>query len=100
MTIFKLGATYEVSNALTLRAGYSKGRQPIPSDQTMFNILAPAVIEDHLTLGATWILANKSELSLGYMHAFKKTVTGTGATAGFNSQMYQDSLGVAYGWKI
>ena len=100
MTIFKLGATYEVSNALTLRAGYSKGRQPIPSDQTLFNVLAPAVIEDHFTLGATWILANKSELSLGYMHAFKKTVTGTGATTGFNSQMYQDSVGVAYGWKM
>ena len=100
MTIFKLGVSHELSNALTLRAGYSKGRQPIPSDETFFNILAPATVEDHLTLGATWALANNAELSLGYMHAFKKGVTGTGATAGISPRMYQNSFGVAYGWKM
>lgn len=100
MTIFKLGVTHELSNVLTLRAGYSNGRQPIPSDQTFFNILAPATVEDHLTLGATWILANNAELSLGYMHAFKKTINGSGPTTGISPRMYQNSFGVAYGWKM
>ena len=101
MTVYKLGVSHELSNALTLRAGYSKGRQPIPSDQTFFNVIAPAVVEDHLTLGATWALANNAELSLGYMHAFNKTVNGTGPFgSGVNIRMYQNSFGVAYGWKM
>jgi long-chain fatty acid transport protein len=57
-------------------------------------------MENHLTLGLTWTLANKSELTLGQMHAFRKSVTGTGPTTGFNFNMYQDSLGIAYGWKM
>ncbi len=105
-TVYKLGLSYEVSKALTLRGGYVTLRQPIPSSQTFFNMLAPGVVEDHLTLGATWALSNTTELTVGYMHAFKKKVNGSGSIpAGFGSgnaniQMYQDSLGVAFGWKM
>ncbi|HSN41822.1 MAG TPA: outer membrane protein transport protein [Burkholderiales bacterium] len=100
MTVLKLGASYALNDKLTLRGGLSHGNQPIPDTETFFNVLAPGVIENHVTLGATWTLANKSELTVGYMHAFKKTVNGTGPTAGFNLNMYQDSLGVTYGWKM
>ncbi len=41
----------KVSNDLTVRAGWNHGKQPIPSSQTLFNMLAPGVVEDHLTLG-------------------------------------------------
>ena len=112
MTVYKLGVSYDYSKALTLRAGFSTTSQPIPASQTFLNILAPGVVEDHLTLGGTWTLANKSELSLGYMHAFKKTVNGSGSIpvttpiGGFlgggeaNLHMSQDSLGIAYGIKF
>lgn len=106
MTVFKLGLSYEHSKDLTLRAGVSTNRQPIPSSETFFNILAPGVIENHLTLGGTWTLANRNELTFSYMHGFSKTVNGSGSIgAGFgggnaNIKMYQDSLGVAYGIKF
>lgn len=100
MTVLKLGVSHAYSNNLTLRGGVSHGRQPIPGAETFFNVLAPGVIETHLTLGATWTLANKSELTLGYMHGFSKSVAGTGAGTGFNLKMHQDSLGIAYGWKM
>ncbi len=100
MTVYKLGANYAFSKDLTLRAGYSTGRQPIPTNETFFNTLAPGVIESHLTLGGTWTLANKDELTVGYMHGFKNTVNGTGTTAGMNIKMYQNSLGIAYGMKF
>ena len=100
MTVVKLGLSHQYNNSLTVRAGYSNGRQPIPSTETMFNVLAPGVVQDHVTLGATWTLPNKSELSAAYMHAFKHTVTGEGPTTGFNLNMYEDSLGLAYGWKL
>lgn len=107
MTAYKLGVSYEYSKDLTLRAGLSTNRQPIPSSETLLNILAPGVVENHLTLGGTWTLANKNELTVGYMHAFKKTVNGAGsfpvALGGVgeaNLHMSQDSLGVAYGIKF
>ena len=100
MTVFKLGVSHQYDSGLVVRAGYNGGRQPIPDNETMFNVIAPGVIQDHLTLGATWTMQSKSELTVGYMHAFKKTVTGSGVTTGFNLNMYQDSLGIAYGWKL
>ena len=100
MTVLKLGISHVVNSNLTLRGGLSHGRQPIPSNETFFNVLAPGVIEDHLTLGATWTLSNKSELTVGYMHGFNKSVNGTGPTTGFNVKMHQDSIGIAYGWKM
>lgn len=100
MTAVKLGASHKYDGGVVVRAGFSTGKQPIPEDQTFFNILAPGVVENHLTLGATWTLANNGEVTVGYMHAFKKTVTGAGSTTGINLDMSQDSLGVAYGWKM
>ena len=100
MTVFKLGASHKYDENLEVRAGLSTGQQPVPDNETFFNILAPGVVQNHLTLGATWTLASKSELTVGYMHAFKKTVTGTGPTTGINLGMSQNSLGVAYGWKM
>jgi long-chain fatty acid transport protein len=107
MTVYKLGVSYELSKDLTLRAGLSTNRQPIPARETFFNILAPGVVENHLTLGGTWTLANKNELTVGYMHAFKKTVNGSGSVAAgtggvgeANLHMSQDSLGLAYGIKF
>lgn len=107
LTAYKLGLSYEYSKDLTLRAGLSTNRQPIPAGQTFFNILAPGVVENHLTLGGTWTLASKNELSVGYMHAFKKTINGSGSIPAVpfgggevNLHMSQDSLGVAYGIKF
>ncbi|MBI5449877.1 MAG: outer membrane protein transport protein [Gammaproteobacteria bacterium] len=100
MTVIKLALTHQYDNGLLLRAGYSTNEQPIPSDETMFNVIAPGVVQDHLTLGATWTLANQAELSVSYMHAFEHKVTGSGAAAGYDLHMYEDSIGVAYGWKL
>ena len=105
MTIFKLGMSYVYDPKLTLRAGLNHNSQQIPSDQTLLNILAPGVVQNHLSLGATWTLANKSELTVAYVHAFQQTVNGSGSipVAPFgggnaNISMHEDSIGIAYGW--
>jgi len=107
VTTVKLGASYAYSDNLTLRAGYNHADQPIRSSDTFFNILAPGVIKDHLTLGSTWVLPNKAELSLAYVHAFENSVYGVNSIPNVplgggnaNLKMYQDSLGIAYGWKL
>ena len=111
LTAIKLGVSHQYNSGLVVRAGYNTARQPIPQSETLFNFVAPGVVENHLTLGATMTLANKSEVTVGYMHAFKKTVSGSNSISpgappagmgggNVNLDMYQDSLGIAYGWKM
>ena len=106
VTAYKLGVQYALNPQLTLRGGYNYGKQPIPQSETFFNFLAPGVVEDHWTLGATWTLANKSELSFSFMYAPSITVNGVNSIppnfggGDINLKMDQFSLGVAYGWKF
>jgi long-chain fatty acid transport protein len=64
------------------------------------------VVKDHLTVGGTYNIDEKSEVSFNYVHAFSNTVNGVGAIpASFGGgnvslKMYQDSLGVAYAYKF
>lgn len=104
--ILKLAIVHEYNERLTLRAGYNYGKMPLNDKNTYFNILAPATIEQHLTLGATWKFQDKSELTVSYMHGYNKGLNGTGGNgntqAGYpiNLKMDQSSLGIAYGWKL
>jgi long-chain fatty acid transport protein len=108
---YKLGVSHAYSSTFTLRAGYDHSDQPIPNSQTLLNIVAPGIVQDHLTLGGTWTLADKSEITVAYVHAFSKTVNGSGSipqnggTFGgglgggeSNLTMHEDSIGISYGW--
>jgi long-chain fatty acid transport protein len=106
ITAVKLGASYDVRPDLTVRAGYNHAGQPIPNDQTFFNILAPGVVQDHLTLGATWKTLAGGELSLVYARGLNKTVSGANSIpapfGGGNANVHlsEQLLGVGYGWKL
>ncbi len=70
----KFGVQYELyPGALTLRAGFNYGKSPIPDDQLLFSMLAPAVTERHLTLGATMLIDKDLEVSMSYVRAFKNS---------------------------
>ena len=103
--VIKLGIAYDI-NDWTLRGGYSHASHPIPNDQTFLNILAPGVIQDHLSLGTTWRQGKSGELSLAYTHGFKKTVSGSGSIpiayggGEANIHLAEDIFGLAYGWKF
>jgi long-chain fatty acid transport protein len=106
VNVYKIGVEYAYDPALTLRAGYNHGDNPIQSRDVTFNILAPGVIEDHITLGMTYAVSKDSEITASYMHGFSNSVSGAPNTVYFNVggtdtiKMYQNSLGVAYGMKF
>ncbi len=106
MTVYKLGAEYQWNKELTLRAGWSHSDQPVSKDQTMFNVVAPAVIENHATIGMTYVLPQGSEISMFYMHAFENKVKGRNsipdAFGGGEAdiKMSQNAFGIAYGWNF
>ncbi len=104
-TVYKLGVDYAWSPKTVLRAGWNYGKVPIPESQVMFNIISPATVEHHLTLGATYKLGKDKELTWAYMHAFEKEVNGADSIANppggdASIKMYEDSFGVALGWKF
>ncbi len=104
--VYKVGIEWKYSDALTLRAGYNHTNNPVPSADVMFNILAPGVITDHYTFGATYKIAKNSEFTWAYMYAPQNSVSGFGLdnqnqpTYPTTIRMSQQSLGVQYSWKF
>jgi long-chain fatty acid transport protein len=108
--VFKLATSHQVGSALVLRAGYSHASQTVPAGETFFNILAPGVVQDHYTVGATWALAGGAELSGFAAVAPNKTINGSASIppgnppAGFgggnaNVRLKETIFGVSWGWK-
>ncbi len=77
INVVKLGLQWQATPALTLRAGYNRGGNPIGSADVTFNILAPGVITDHYTAGLTWAVTANDEISAALMYAPKQSVTGS-----------------------
>lgn len=109
VTVVKLGVSYDVAPSVTLRAGYNHAGQVIPNGRTYFNILAPATVHKHLTVGGTWKTSTGGELSAAYVHGFKNTLKGVnsipasypfygGGNADISTE--ENTLGIAYGWKF
>lgn len=110
MTVYKAGVQWKSSDTWTWRAGYSYGKQPIRSNDVMFNILAPGVIEQHATAGFTRAMSKTQDLSFALMHAFSKTVSGNNPmvkvySGGYDKQninikMNQWEATFGYTWKF
>jgi len=106
INVYKIAASYAYSPTLTLRFGFSHAQQPIPSSQTFFNILAPGVVQNQASMGATWQTSQRGEFSFYYSHAFGKTVHGSNSIptpfggGEADIALSENSLGFAYAWKI
>ncbi len=105
VNVLKLGVEYAYNSALTLRAGYNHSDNPVQARDVTFNILAPGLVQDHGTLGLTYAVSPSSEITVAYMHAFKKSLSAPANNPYFNVggtetiSLSENSLGVAWGWK-
>lgn len=107
INVWKLGVQWQASSQWTLRAGLNVGDNPIQSRDVSFNILAPGVITRHLTLGGTYAMSPKTDVSFSYMYAPSNSVSGTsmfdalmgpGAGGTETIKMSQQALGIQFGW--
>ena len=76
MMIFKVGFEAVVAEEWQVRAGYSYGDQPIPETEVMFNIMAPAVNNSHISLGFTKEIKDHA-LNFAVTHALNNKISGT-----------------------
>lgn len=104
VNVLKIGADYRYSPRLTLRGGINVTDNPIDGRDVTFNIIAPGVVKNHVTLGFSYDLDGSSEITMAYMHAFRNSVTAPslfsrfipGGSATETIRMHQNSLGIAY----
>ena len=104
ITVVHLGVQWQSSKEWTWRAGYSIGDQPIQSSEVLFNIVAPAVIKEHLTFGLTKKFGN-NELKFAVMRALPHSVSGPNPLEAPGQQkigltMNQWEVSLGYAWKF
>ena len=102
-TMYKLGFAYDHNKRWTFRAGWNYGKSPIPSDSgaILFNIVAPATVQNHATFGFSYKPSKVSEVGFSYVHAFEHKQSGPtfiGSTGEIG--MYQNALGISYGLQL
>ena len=103
--IVKVGVNYDINKMWSVRAGYNYGEGVIPDDQILFNILAPAVVKHHVTLGGSYRPNKNIEWSASYSHAFEETVSGPTSFSNrapgednAAASLYIDTLGVSFAY--
>ena len=101
MTTYKVGFEWQQNEANTWRFGYSHGKQPIQAADVLFNVLAPGVMEQHITFGLTHGARNGGAWSFSFMYAPEKSISGPSMfdpTQTITLSMDQFEFEVAYRW--
>ena len=102
-TVYKVGLAYEHTPQWTYRAGWNYGKSPIDESngEVLFSIVAPATVQNHLTLGTSYRPSKRVEWSFSYVHAFKYEQEGPTLIGDTGSiKMYQNSVGASFAYKL
>ena len=78
--VISLGAAFEATQDLIVRAGINQASNPVPD--TYLNALFPAIVESHVSLGATYGVGNGNSINLSLVRGLegKGTNPGNGLT--------------------
>ena len=76
IVVVAAGMQFKANDRFTLRAGYNYSGNPIPDDQSMFNIPAPAVVQHHITAGLGFQVTEGVELNLAAYTALENSIEG------------------------
>jgi len=76
-SIFKVGILWDPIRPLTLLAGFSHADAVFDGDQSVFNILAPATIQQHVTAGAKYDIGSNAQVGLSVMRALDNSIGGS-----------------------
>lgn len=103
---YRVGLEYRYTEQLTLRIGFRHAITPVRKSQTAVNILTLDLVEDFLTVGATWKRSECNEFSFFYAYGFEHHSFGKGAIpvvpfGGGNVRLKErkQALGLGWGWK-
>jgi long-chain fatty acid transport protein len=100
----RVGGEYAASKSLTLRAGYAYGSNPVP-ETTVFPVF-PAIVENHLTAGASYRISDPITLHFAYEMALNKKQTASSQSViareynGSTSQLSENIFHISMSWNL
>ncbi|MDF3047615.1 MAG: Exported protein of unknown function [Candidatus Midichloriaceae bacterium] len=105
MNIFKVGIEHNFKDWLTARAGYSYGKSPISKEVVFANVIAPAVVEHHISGGLKYKTSKSKAVSLSGYYVPMKKMTDSGAgdlysNFGKNTQIGMRQFGIQVSYQI
>ena len=94
-TVIKLGAAYEVNDQLTVRGGLNLANNPVPDKY--LNALFPAIIKNHVTMGATYKFSDAHSIAGSLV--FAPEVDQTNSQTQVESTHSQTNIQVMYSYR-
>lgn len=77
--VHRLGLGWRCVDTLTLRAGLTESDDIVRPSQTLLGAFAPALTTRHYTVGATWEMSPRWEVTGYWMHGSRVRVEGEGS---------------------
>lgn len=100
MDVFKLGVKYDHSEKLSFMGGVSYNTEFSSGRQALFNILAPATVRWHLTVGASYRHSKSDAFNLSFAYMPKEEVSGTSPsiTQAQTGSIYMEQMDIELSW--
>lgn len=100
--VFKVGAAFDVSKQLQVRAGYNYGKSPLDAGRAFENIAFPAIAEHHFTLGGGYALGTVT-LNAAVVYSPEAKLAGSNPDqfiASYETKMSQLAFDLGASWKF
>jgi len=95
--VYAIGLAYRVNDSLNLRAGFNYAESPIDATNAANNLILPAVVETHYTVGADFKLDEHWDIGFHYMYVPENSVT---AVTGEKISLSEQSAGMNLGYRF
>jgi long-chain fatty acid transport protein len=102
-TVYAIGVAYAASEKMNLRAGYNYAKAPFGEKEVSRNLILPAIVETHYTVGMDYRLNNHWELALHYMMVPEKTLSAPATdpmAPGAEISLAERSFGMNIGYRF
>ncbi len=102
--VVKVGAAFDVTPAVVLRAGYNYGKMPLDAARAFENIVFPAIAEHHVSLGLGWAVTPTLAVNAGVTYSPQAKLSGANAAeqglVSYETTMSQIAGDIGLGWKF
>jgi long-chain fatty acid transport protein len=102
-TVYALGLAWAATERLNLRAGYNYAEAPFDEDKVSRNLILPAIVEEHYTVGADYRFNGHWDLGFHYMLVPEKRMRAPSDDAmmpGAEIALSERSLGINIGYRF
>ncbi len=100
--VFAIGLAYRVNDRLNLRAGFNYGASPIDETSAANNLILPAIVETHYTVGADYKLDDHWDIGCHYMYVPENSINAGPETQapGVRIALSEQSFGLNLGYRF